>query len=152
LRRLAQQSLVRGAGALVARGRLERPVTHHLETPRRSSVSAMKLEVQQMSAYFRASKALKNVSMSVLEKSVLAIIGPSGCGKSTFLRCLNRMHELSPGAHVDGRVKLDGRDLYGQQVDPVLLRRQVGMVFQRPNPFPSMSIFDNVAAGLKLNG
>jgi phosphate transport system ATP-binding protein len=83
---------------------------------------------------------------------VLAIIGPSGCGKSTFVRCINRMHELVPGARQSGRVLIDGRDLHARGVDPVDLRRRVGMVFQRPNPFPTMSIFDNVVAGLKLNG
>ena len=80
-----------------------------------------------------------------------AIIGPSGCGKSTLVRCLNRMHEVTPGAHAEGSVKINGRDIYGSGSDPVLVRRRVGMVFQRPNPFPTMSIFDNVAAGLRLN-
>jgi phosphate transport system ATP-binding protein len=83
---------------------------------------------------------------------VLAIIGPSGCGKSTFVRCINRMHELVPGARQTGKIVVDGQDLHARGVDPVDLRRRVGMVFQRPNPFPTMSIFDNVAAGLKLNG
>src|SRR5206468_3620599 len=83
---------------------------------------------------------------------VTAIIGPSGCGKSTFIRCLNRMHELVPGARVAGRVLLDGGDIYAVGVDPVQVRARVGMVFQRPNPFPTMSIYDNVAAGLRLNG
>jgi len=92
------------------------------------------------------------VSLEVPAHSVLAVIGPSGCGKSTFIRCLNRMHELVPGARSDGGVYLDGEDLYGRGVDPVHLRRRVGMVFQRPNPFPTMSIRDNVAAGLRLNG
>jgi phosphate transport system ATP-binding protein len=95
---------------------------------------------------------LRDVSVDVPAHSVLAVIGPSGCGKSTFVRCLNRMHELVPGARSDGGVFLDGDDLYARGVDPVLLRRRVGMVFQRPNPFPTMSIADNVAAGLRLNG
>jgi phosphate transport system ATP-binding protein len=86
------------------------------------------------------------------ERAVTAIIGPSGCGKSTFIRCLNRMHETIPGTRVDGRVLLDGQDIYAAGVDPVQIRGKVGMVFQRPNPFPTMSIFDNVAAGLRLNG
>src|SRR5919199_1414644 len=90
--------------------------------------------------------------MTVEPRTVTAFIGPSGCGKSTLLRTLNRMHEVIPGAHVTGRVELDGTDLYAPNVDPVAVRRVVGMVFQRPNPFPSMSIFDNVAAGLRLNG
>jgi phosphate transport system ATP-binding protein len=90
--------------------------------------------------------------MTVEPRSVTAFIGPSGCGKSTFLRTLNRMHEVIPGARVDGKVLLDDEDLYGASVDPVAVRRVVGMVFQRPNPFPTMSIYDNVASGLKLNG
>jgi phosphate transport system ATP-binding protein len=90
--------------------------------------------------------------MTVEPRTVTAFIGPSGCGKSTLLRTLNRMHEVIPGAHVQGSVQLDGTELYGQGVDPVAVRRVVGMVFQRPNPFPSMSIFDNVASGLRLNG
>ena len=111
-----------------------------------------KILVEHLHVYFRAAHVLKDVSLSVRERSVLAVIGPSGCGKSTFLRCLNRMHELVPGARVEGRLLLDGRDIFARDVDPVRLRRRVGMVFQRANPFPTMSIFDNVAAGLKLNG
>ena len=90
--------------------------------------------------------------MTVEPRSVTAFIGPSGCGKSTFLRTLNRMHEVTPGGRVEGKVLLDDEDLYGAGVDPVAVRRTVGMVFQRPNPFPTMSIYDNVAAGLRLNG
>jgi phosphate transport system ATP-binding protein len=108
-----------------------------------------KLEVRELEAWFGGTKALKSISLGVPARSVLAIIGPSGCGKSTFVRCLNRMHELTPGARSLGRVLLDGGDVYG--LDPVLLRRRVGMVFQRPNVFPTMSIRDNVLAGLKLN-
>src|SRR5207344_2306195 len=89
--------------------------------------------------------------MSIRPQTVTALIGPSGCGKSTYLRSINRMHEVIPGAHVKGSIELDGKDLYGPGVDPVLVRRQVGMVFQRPNPFPTMSIRDNVLAGVKLN-
>ncbi|MGH7783200.1 MAG: phosphate ABC transporter ATP-binding protein PstB, partial [Candidatus Binatia bacterium] len=96
--------------------------------------------------------AVKNVSMAIKTRKVTAIIGPSGCGKSTFLRCLNRMHEVTPGTRVDGQVLLDEMDLYGRGVDPVDVRRRVGMVFQKPNPFPSMSIRDNVIAGFKLTG
>jgi phosphate transport system ATP-binding protein len=107
--------------------------------------------VKQLNAYFRTTHAIQNVSLEVEANSVLAVIGPSGCGKSTFLRCLNRMHELIPGARTEGKVLVDGEDIYARQVDPVLLRRRVGMVFQRANPFPTMSIFDNVAAGLRLN-
>ena len=112
----------------------------------------VKLEVRELNAYFGANHAIKGVTLSIPERSVYAIIGPSGCGKSTFLRCLNRMHELVPGARAEGTILLDGQDLLGKGMDPVRLRRRVGMVFQRPNPFPTMSIFDNVAAGLKLNG
>jgi phosphate transport system ATP-binding protein len=111
-----------------------------------------KMAVQKLNAYFRNTRAVKDVSIDIPASSVLAIIGPSGCGKSTFLRCLNRMHELVPGARVEGTILLDGADVYSRDVDPVGLRRRVGMVFQRPNPFPTMSIFDNVSAGLRLNG
>jgi phosphate transport system ATP-binding protein len=111
-----------------------------------------KVEVAQLDAWFGTVQALKDVSLTVQEHSVLAVIGPSGCGKSTFVRCLNRMHELVPGARATGRLLLDGRDVYASDVDPVPLRSRVGMVFQRPNPFPTLSIQDNVAAGLKLNG
>ncbi len=111
-----------------------------------------KLEIHGLNAWFGEALVLKDVSVKVPGQSVLAVIGPSGCGKSTFLRCLNRMHELVPGARSEGSLLLDGKDLYGREVDPVHLRRRVGMVFQRANPFPTMSIFDNVAAGLKLNG
>jgi phosphate transport system ATP-binding protein len=110
------------------------------------------ISVQKLNAYFRTTRALKDVTLDVIRQSVLAVIGPSGCGKSTFLRCLNRMHELVPGATTTGKVLLDAEDIYSPEVDPVVLRRRVGMVFQRPNPFPTMSVFDNVAAGLKLNG
>jgi phosphate transport system ATP-binding protein len=108
-----------------------------------------KLEVKSLNAWFGGSRALKEISLSVRPRSVLAIIGPSGCGKSTFVRCLNRMHELTPGARSEGHVLLDGEDVYA--VDPVHLRRRVGMVFQRPNVFPTMSIRENVGAGLRLN-
>jgi phosphate transport system ATP-binding protein len=111
-----------------------------------------KLTVEKLNAWYGATRALHDVSLAVSPRSVMAAIGPSGCGKSTFLRCLNRMHELIPGARAEGTLLIDGRDLLGRDVDPVSLRRRVGMVFQRPNPFPTMSIRDNVAAGLKLNG
>jgi phosphate transport system ATP-binding protein len=111
-----------------------------------------KIEVHGLNAWFRSTHALRDVSLTVPENTVLAIIGPSGCGKSTFVRCVNRMHELVPGARQSGKVLVDGQDLHARGVDPVDLRRRVGMVFQRPNPFPTMSIFDNVVAGLRLNG
>jgi phosphate transport system ATP-binding protein len=113
--------------------------------------AAAKFTVERLNAYFRAAHVLHDVSMVIPALSVTAVIGPSGCGKSTFLRCLNRMHELTPGARADGAIRLDGEDLNGGEVDPVQLRRRVGMVFQRPNPFPTMSIRDNVSAGLRLN-
>ena len=112
----------------------------------------MKIEVRALNAWFGETHALKDVSLAVPRNTVLAIIGPSGCGKSTFVRCINRMHELVPGARQSGKVLVDGQDLHARRVDPVDLRRRVGMVFQRPNPFPTMSIFDNAVAGLKLNG
>ena len=111
-----------------------------------------KLTVENLNAWYGKNHALHGVNLRVSPRSVMAAIGPSGCGKSTFLRCLNRMHELIPGARAEGTLLIDGKDLLGRDVDPVTLRRRVGMVFQRPNPFPTMSIRDNVAAGLKLNG
>ncbi|RFU43359.1 phosphate ABC transporter ATP-binding protein [Actinomadura logoneensis] len=113
---------------------------------------AKRIEVSGLHAYYGGTHAIEDISMTVEPRSVTAFIGPSGCGKSTFLRTLNRMHEVIPGARVEGKVMLDDEDLYGPSVDPVAVRRTVGMVFQRPNPFPTMSIYDNVAAGLKLNG
>ncbi|AJW71515.1 phosphate ABC transporter ATP-binding protein PstB [Nitrosopumilus adriaticus] len=95
---------------------------------------------------------VKNITMKFPEKSVTALIGPSGCGKTTFLRCLNRMHDMTKNAKVEGRVMIDEIDLYDKSIDPIYHRRKVGMVFQKPNPFPTMSIYDNVTAGLKLNG
>jgi phosphate transport system ATP-binding protein len=103
-------------------------------------------------AYFGRTHAVRGVSLGVQTNRITAIIGPSGCGKSTVLRCLNRMHELVPGARMEGQVLLDNEDIYAREVDPVMIRRRVGMVFQRATPFPTMSIYDNVAAGLRLNG
>lgn len=111
-----------------------------------------KLETLNLNAWFGNNHVLKDVSIKIKENAVTAITGPSGCGKSTFLRCLNRMHELVPYARVSGKVLLDGLDIYSKGIDPVTVRRRIGMVFQKPNPFPTMSIYDNVAAGLKLNG
>jgi phosphate transport system ATP-binding protein len=119
-------------------------------SPPSSPGEAMKkIEVKNVSAFFGKTQALKNVSLDVEQGKVVAIIGPSGCGKSTFLRCLNRMHEVAGGS-MTGTILLDGEDIH--KYDPVQLRRRVGMVFQKANPFPTMSIFDNVAAGLRLNG
>ena len=106
---------------------------------------------ENLDLFYGDFKAVEGVSLSIRPNKVTALIGSSGCGKTTFLRSINRMHELTPGATVRGRVVLDGADIYGPGVDPVEVRRQVGMVFQQPNPFPTMSIYDNVAAGLKLN-
>jgi phosphate transport system ATP-binding protein len=108
--------------------------------------------VKNLEAYFGSSRIVKGVSLDVLSNHVVAMIGPSGCGKSTLLRCLNRLHEETTGAHVKGEVLLQGQDIYSGRMDPVEVRSHVGMVFQKPNPFPGMSIFDNVAAGLTLRG
>jgi phosphate transport system ATP-binding protein len=113
---------------------------------------AKRIEVRNVNIFYGAFHAVEDVSMTVEPRTVTAFIGPSGCGKSTLLRSINRMHEVIQGAYVKGSIDLDGTDLYGDGIDPVAVRRVVGMVFQRPNPFPSMSIFDNVAAGLRLNG
>jgi len=110
-----------------------------------------RIEVNDLNVYYGGFRAVEGVSLTIEPRTVTAFIGPSGCGKSTFLRTLNRMHEVIPGAYVEGEVLIDGNNLYGAGVDPVLVRRQVGMVFQRPNPFPTMSIRDNVLAGVKLN-
>ncbi|QEH94026.1 phosphate ABC transporter ATP-binding protein [Dermacoccus abyssi] len=111
-----------------------------------------RIDVQNLNVSYGDFLAVKDASMTIEPRSVTAFIGPSGCGKSTFLRTLNRMHEVIPGGRVEGKVLLDNEDLYGPGVDPVAVRRTVGMVFQRPNPFPTMSIGDNVVAGLRLNG
>ncbi|WP_369369954.1 phosphate ABC transporter ATP-binding protein PstB [Promicromonospora sp. Populi] len=112
---------------------------------------AQRIDVKDLDIYYGDFLAVEGVSMTIDPKSVTAFIGPSGCGKTTFLRTLNRMHEVAPGARVEGSVELEGVNLYGADVDPVAVRRTVGMVFQRPNPFPTMSIRDNVLAGVKLN-
>jgi phosphate transport system ATP-binding protein len=113
---------------------------------------AKRIETTGLSCFYGSTKAVDSVDIVIEPKSVTAFIGPSGCGKSTFLRSLNRMHEVIPGAHIEGQVLLDDEDIYGAGIDPSAVRRTIGMVFQKPNPFPTMSIFDNVAAGLKLNG
>lgn len=109
------------------------------------------IELDKVNVFYDRFRALEDVSLSMKPQTVTAFIGPSGCGKSTLLRTLNRMHELIPNARVEGEIRIDGSNLYGPQVDPVTVRREVGMVFQRPNPFPTMSIRDNVLAGYKLN-
>jgi phosphate transport system ATP-binding protein len=108
------------------------------------------LELRNLTAWYGSFGAVRDVSLKIAPRSVTAFIGPSGCGKSTIIRTINRMHETLPGAHIDGSVELDGVDLYGDRVDPVQVRRVIGMVFQKPNPFPAMSIFDNVASGPRV--
>ncbi len=112
---------------------------------------AKSIDVSDLDIYYGDFLAVEGVSMTIPARSVTALIGPSGCGKSTFLRSLNRMHEVIPGARVDGKIVIDGQNMYDADVDPVQVRRQVGMVFQRPNPFPTMSIYENVLAGSRLN-
>ncbi len=136
-----QQSVARYAGA---------PGSPLATAP--TSVATGAMEVQALNVYYSAFRAVRDVSLPITPQSVTALIGPSGCGKSTFLRTLNRMHEVIPGARVEGTVTLDGVDVYDPRIDPVQLRRVIGMVFQRPNPFPTMSIYDNVVAGLRLTG
>ena len=116
------------------------------------STEKYKVRIEKVNGWYGAKRAIKDVNLNVKDNAVTAFIGPSGCGKTTLLRCLNRMHEMTPGAHADGRVVVDGIDIYDKSIDPVVIRRRIGMVFQKPNPFPTMSIFDNVAAGLRLNG
>jgi phosphate transport system ATP-binding protein len=112
---------------------------------------AKRIDVSDLNIFYGDFRAVADVTVSIEPRSVTALIGPSGCGKSTFLRSINRMHEVLPGARVEGKVAIDGQDLYAPDVDPVDVRRNIGMVFQRPNPFPTMSIYDNVAAGIRLN-
>jgi phosphate transport system ATP-binding protein len=122
--------------------------------PRESALTAPgaeKLKVVDLSAYYRGKMALRNINLNIVSNQVTAIIGPSGCGKSTLVRCLNRMHEVQAGNHAEGQVWLDGEDIYASGVDPVQVRRRIGMVFQKATPFPTMSIEDNVTAGLRLN-
>ena len=116
------------------------------------STEKYKVRIEKVNGWYGAKRAIKDINLNVKDKAVTAFIGPSGCGKTTLLRCLNRMHEMTPGAHADGRVVVDGIDIYDKSIDAVVIRRRIGMVFQKPNPFPTMSIFDNVSAGLRLNG
>ncbi len=116
------------------------------------TISKYKIEAQDLNAWFGENQAVKDISIKIKSNALTAIIGPSGCGKSTLIRCFNRMHELVPNAKVSGKVLLDDVDIYSEGTDPVAVRRRVGMVFQKPNPFPTMSVYDNVVAGLKLSG
>ena len=113
---------------------------------------AYKVSIKKLEAWFGTKQAVKDVTLDVKENTITAIIGPSGCGKTTLIRCLNRMHEMTPSSRSRGQVIIDGIDIYDRNIDPVIIKRRIGMVFQKPNPFPTMSIYDNVAAGLKLNG
>jgi len=113
---------------------------------------SLKMSAEKVCAWFGSKQALFSVDLEIFEREVTAIIGPSGCGKSTLIRCFNRMHETVTGARFDGNITLDGGNIYSPKMDPVTVRRRVGMVFQKPTPFPTLSIYDNVAAGLRLNG
>src|ERR1041384_2255395 len=112
---------------------------------------AKRIEASNVTSYYGSFKAIDSISMTVEPKSITALIGPSGCGKSTFLRSINRMHEVLPGARIEGRLTIDDQNIYDADVDVTAVRRMIGMVFQRPNPFPTMSIYENVLAGLRLN-
>jgi len=139
----------------VGKAEMKPPITGTQATPEAVAAAqgrpAKTLETKGVNLYYGDFQAVENVSMTVEPNKVTALIGSSGCGKTTFLRSLNRMHELTVGARVEGEITLDGQDVYGSRVDPVQVRRLVGMVFQQPNPFPTMSVYDNVAAGLNLN-
>jgi len=126
--------------------------TEWKEPPHEILKAGSTLQTKGLTAWYGGFRAVKDVTLDVIANRVTAVIGPSGCGKSTFIRCLNRMHEVAPHAKATGEVLLDGDNIYATDADPVRVRRRVGMVFQRPNPFPTMSIFDNVASGLRLNG
>lgn len=117
-----------------------------------ASDSKYKVLIEDLAVAYNGKKAIKNINMKILDKAVTALIGPSGCGKTTLLRTINRMHDLTKGAEVSGKIIIDGENVYDAYINPILQRRKIGMVFQKPNPFPTMSIWDNVAAGLKLNG
>ena len=146
---ISQIAQVADAGVLFPA--LARPISAAAERAVTDAAAGHAMRVEDLSAWYGAHLAIKGISLDIKPRAVTALIGPSGCGKSTLIRCLNRMHEVTPGApKVSGRVLLDGHDIYASSVDPVQVRRHVGMVFQKPNPFPSMSIYDNVVAGLKL--
>jgi phosphate transport system ATP-binding protein len=127
-------------------------ISYKLSSVSNTKRHSYKVSVQSLSSWFGSKQALKDINFDVKENTVTSLIGPSGCGKTTLIRCLNRMNEMTSNATVKGSVYLDDIDIYANNVDPVIIKRRMGMVFQKPNPFPTMSIFDNVAAGLKLNG
>ncbi|MBV9546634.1 MAG: phosphate ABC transporter ATP-binding protein, partial [Chloroflexi bacterium] len=149
---LTRTSAVDSNATPAARGELLPARTPDPEVMNAPVSDAPALEVQHLSAWYGPRKAIEDVTLPILERHITAIIGPSGCGKSTMIRCLNRMHEVVRGARAEGVVTLGGHNVYDADVDPVDLRRHIGMVFQKPNPFPTMSIFDNVVAGLRLQG
>jgi phosphate transport system ATP-binding protein len=131
---------------------LPKPAVPQAKTPPEAWPSTPAISVRDLSVYFGTNQVLKRVNLDVPARAVTAIIGPSGCGKSTFLRAINRMHDLVPTARIEGRIQLFGQDIHGSHLEPVQVRRRVGMVFQKSNPFPTMSIADNVTVGLRLNG
>lgn len=136
---------------------IEKTFTNDLATSLRRQdnldfTNNFKLRIKNMDAGYYNKQILKNINLTIKKNSVTAFIGPSGCGKTTLIRCLNRMHEMTPGAYSRGEIHLDKTNIYDPKVNPVMIKRRIGMVFQKPNPFPTMSIYDNVAAGLKLNG
>lgn len=133
-------------------GRFSRPISYINNDDNNAITERYKLTIRNLFAWFGMKQALKNINLNIKPHIVTAIIGPSGCGKTTLIRCINRMHEMTPNAKAKGSVILEGLDIYDKAVDPVSIKRRIGMVFQKPNPFPTMSIYDNVAAGLKLNG
>jgi phosphate transport system ATP-binding protein len=138
----------------ISRGEIDsfsRPISYN-DNDNDAITERYKLTISNLFAWFGMKQALKNINLNIKPNIVTAIIGPSGCGKTTLIRCINRMHEMTPNAKAKGSVILDGLDIYDKAVDPVTIKRRIGMVFQKPNPFPTMSIYDNVAAGLKLNG
>lgn len=128
-----------------------RPISYN-DNENDAMTERYKLTISNLFAWFGMKQALKSINLNIKPNIVTAIIGPSGCGKTTLIRCINRMHEMTPNAKAKGSIILDGLDIYDKAVDPVTIKRRIGMVFQKPNPFPTMSIYDNVAAGLKLNG
>jgi phosphate transport system ATP-binding protein len=131
---------------------ISHPISYSYNDDNNATIERYKLTIRNLFAWFGIKQVLKNINLNIKSHIATAIIGPSGCGKTTLIRCINRMHEMIPGARANGSVNLDGVDVYDKAVDPVTIKRRIGMVFQKPNPFPTMSIYDNVAAGLKLNG
>jgi phosphate transport system ATP-binding protein len=145
---------LRGAEELSSAPRLSKisqPTAIEHETVTKD-ISPVKFSIRNLEAWFGTKRALKGINLDIKTNTITAFIGPSGCGKTTLIRCLNRMHEMTPDASAKGQAILDGIDIYDDKVDPVTIKRRIGMVFQKSNPFPTMSIYDNVAAGLKLNG